>query len=91
MVLHCYGNPDPALDEDPKVARSNTLQFYKKDSLFFMANNIKTWNSSPMDRNTTKSLEVNDLIKWVKKKGGKKQGMVSISRKALIKKECRIL
>jgi hypothetical protein len=62
MALHCYGNPDPALDADPKVARSNTLQFYKNDSLFFMANSIKTWNSSSMDGNTTKSLEVNGLI-----------------------------
>ena len=68
MNLCCFGTPDPALDVDPKLARSNTLQFYKKAISFFMPNRLITWTSSRMDGTPTKSLDVNGLIKRVKKK-----------------------
>jgi hypothetical protein len=35
MKLRSFGTPDPKLDADPKLARSNTLQFYKKALSFF--------------------------------------------------------
>jgi hypothetical protein len=91
MNLHCFGTPDPALDADPKLARSNTLQFYKKAISFFMSNCLITWNSSRMDGNPTKSLEMNGLIKRVKKKEVRKQGADSMARRALTEKEYRML
>ena len=91
MNLRCFGTPDPALDADPKLARSNTLQFYKKAISFFMPNRLITWNSSRMEGNPTKSLEVNGLIKRVKKKEVRKQGADSMARRALTEKEYRML
>jgi hypothetical protein len=67
MNLKCFGTPDPALDTDPKLARSNTLQFYKKAVSFFMPDHLISWNSSKMDGNPTNILEVNRLIEWVNK------------------------
>ena len=44
-----------------------------------------------MDGNPTKSLEVNGLIKRVKKKEVRRQGADSMARRALIEKETRML
>lgn len=71
MKLQCFGMPDPKLDADPKLARSNTLQFYKKAVSFFIPNRISSWNTTRMEGNPTKSLEVNAFIKMVKKRGKK--------------------
>jgi hypothetical protein len=68
MKLRSFGTPDPELDADPKLARSNTLQFYKKAISFFIPNRLISWNTTRMEGNPTKSLEVNAFIKMVKKK-----------------------
>ena len=54
-------------------------------------NHLIPWNSSRMDGNPTKSLEVNGLVKQVKKKEVRKQGEDSSARKALTEKEYRML
>jgi hypothetical protein len=91
MKLSSVGTPDPKLDADPKLARSNTLQFYKKAILFFIPNCLNSWNTTRMEGNRTKSLEVNAFIKMVEKKEVRKQGAVSLARRALTEKEFRVL
>ena len=43
------------------------LEFWKKAILFFMPNCLIPWNSTSQEGNPTKSIEVNDLIRCVKK------------------------
>jgi hypothetical protein len=83
MNLKCFGIPDPAIDADPKLARSNTLQFYKNSILLFMPNQLITWNSIKMDGNPNKSLEVNGLIKQVKNQKSSFNGKKSIDQRGI--------
>jgi hypothetical protein len=84
--LHCFRTPDPKLDAEPKFARSNTLQFYKKSILFFMPNCLISWYTTRVEGNPAKSLEVNGLIKMVRKEV-RKQVAVLMARRGLTKKK----
>jgi hypothetical protein len=70
MKLPCVGTPDPEFDADPKIARSDTLQFYKEAILFFIPNLLISWNVTRMEG--TNSLEFNAFIKMVEQRGKKK-------------------
>jgi len=63
-----YGDPEPDVDANPIGARSNSIKFYKKAISWFMPNKLLAWNSLSNCGNPTRSIEINELIKRVKKK-----------------------
>jgi hypothetical protein len=77
MAMKAYGKVDPTGDDHPTFCRSSTLEFVKKAISSFMPNRLPTWNVLTMMGNPTKSTEVNNLIKDVKKHKVRKQGVAS--------------
>ena len=67
-----YGTPEPEPEPDPNAnptqARSSSLQFWKKAISCYMPNRLMPWNAVSGQGNPTRSIEVNTLIKKVKKK-----------------------
>ena len=68
--LKAYGVPDPPNDTNPTEGISNSLYFAKKALLFFMPNRMMICNilTNPPSDNPTRSLEVNKVIKDIKRK-----------------------
>jgi hypothetical protein len=91
MNLKMFGIEDPPVDANPVHAHSSSLEFWKKATLFFMPNRLIPWNSTSREGNPTKSIEVNDLIKRVKKKEVRKQGVAPQSRRSMTEREFRLL
>ena len=91
MNLKTFGIEDPPVDANPVHARSSSLEFWKKAISFFMPNRLIPWNSTSREGNPTKSIEVNDLIKRVKKKEVRKQGVAPQSRRSMTEREFRLL
>lgn len=83
MNLKAFGVIDPPNDANPTFARSNSLAFWKKAISFFMPNRLIPWYSGRNEGNPTRSIEINNLIKRVKKKEVRKQGAASQSRRAI--------
>jgi hypothetical protein len=83
MKLKVYGTPDPPRDSNPTKGRSSSLYYIKKAISFFMPNRLMDYNelSNPPVGNPTKSVAVNDFIKFVKRKEVRKQGRPSQARK----------
>jgi hypothetical protein len=67
MCKKVYGVPDPGLDDHPIHGRSSSLEFYKKALSYFMPNKRMGWNEVTQAGNPTKSSEIIDRIKKVKK------------------------
>jgi hypothetical protein len=59
---------EPGPDDNPIEGRSNSLLYWKKAISFFMPNHQPAWNMLTNSGNPTKSADINDLIKTVKKK-----------------------
>jgi hypothetical protein len=74
MNLKAFGVTDPPADANPISARSNSLSFWKKAISFFMPNRLMVWTSGRNEGNPTRSIEVNNLIKRVKKKEASQTG-----------------
>jgi hypothetical protein len=91
MNVKTFGIEDPPVDANPVHARSSSLEFWKKAISFFMPNRLIPWNSTSQEGNPTKSIEVNDLIKRVKKKEVRKQGVAPQSRRSMTEREFRLL
>jgi hypothetical protein len=91
MNLRTFGVTDPALDANPTLARSNSLEFYKKSISFFMPNRLIVWVSGRNEGNPTRSNEVNNLIKRVRKKEVRKQGVAPQCRRAMTETEFRTM
>lgn len=68
MNLKAFGITDPPADANPTLARSNSLAYWKKAISFFMPNRLIVWVSGRNEGNPTRSVEVNSLIKRVKKR-----------------------
>jgi hypothetical protein len=77
MCVKAHGTPEPGPDDNPTEARSSSLEFWKKAISSFMLNRLMAWNVLNDVGNPTKSIEVNDLIKAIKKKEVRKQGKAS--------------
>ena len=75
MNVQTFGIPNPAPDANPTLAQSNTLKYWKKALSFFMPNKLMLWNRISNQGNPTRSTEIDDLIKRVKKKEVRKQAM----------------
>jgi Transcriptional activator of glycolytic enzymes len=91
MNLKAFGVEDPPMDANPTLARGNSLAFWKKAISFFMPNRLMVWVSGRNEGNPTRSIEVNNLIKRVKKKEVRKQGAASQCRRAITEVEFRTM
>jgi Transcriptional activator of glycolytic enzymes len=91
MNLKAFGVTDPALDANPTLARANSLEYWKKALSFFMPNRLIVWVSGRNEGNPTRSLEVNNLIKRVRKKEVRKQGVAPQCRRAMTEGEFRAM
>jgi hypothetical protein len=78
-----FGIPDPTDDDHPTLGRSSSILFYKKAISHFMPNRLMSWNEVTEMGNPTKSREMNDLIKRVKKEEIRKTGKKSSARRGL--------
>ena len=87
-----YGKEEPDFDTDlPTECRSSNLEFAKKAISSYMPNRNMTWNNQSNQGNPTRSSDLNDLIKAVKKREVRKQGKASCARRAMEISEFRQL
>ena len=91
MNIKTFGVPDPPLDANPVSARSSSLNFYKKSISFYMPNRLIVWSTTRNEGNPTRSNEINDLLKRVKRKEVRKQGVSPKCRRAITEREFRLL
>jgi hypothetical protein len=87
MCKKAYGVTDPGLDDHPIHGRSSSLEFYKKALSYFMPNKRMGWNEVTQAGNPTKSSEIIDRIKKVKKEEVRKTGKKSSARRPLEHRE----
>ena len=78
-----YGKTNPTADNNPTLGRSSNIEFVKKALSFFMPNRLATWDVGTKRGNLTKSALLNDLIKTVKRKEVRKQGVKSSARRPM--------
>ena len=76
----CFGSSTPDENALP-VVRSSSIEFWKKALSAFMPNRLMSWNEISQVGNPTKSTQLNDLIKLVKKYEVRKQGVPSQARR----------
>jgi hypothetical protein len=91
--LQTFGVSDPGPDDliQPLV-HANTLAFWKKAISYYMPDRlVHGWRSGSNDGNPTKSAEVNDFIKQVKKSEARKQGADSQTQQLMLETEFRQL
>jgi hypothetical protein len=67
--------------------RGSTLEAYKRSISHFMPNKIPTWDRMNQQGNPTKSGDINDFIKLVKKLEVRKKGKPSQAKRALTRRE----
>jgi hypothetical protein len=80
MCQKAYGNPNPGPDDNPTLRRrSSTIEYSKKAHSYYMVNRVIAWNAVSQVGNPTRSIEVYDLIKRIKKKEARKQGKRSFA------------
>jgi hypothetical protein len=91
MNFRTFGTINPAVDANPISARSSSLQYWKKAISFFHPNRLMVWSAGRNEGNPTRSVEINNLIKRVKKKEVRKQGVASQTRRAITELEFRTL
>ena len=83
MKLTAFGRSDAGDDNVPTCRRSSTLAFHKKALSYFIPNKHLRWNTVSLLGNPTRSPEVNDLIKHVKRHEVRGEGVSSQVRRAL--------
>jgi hypothetical protein len=84
MCVKAFGMPQPTVNDNPTLGRSSSLAFYKKALSYFMPNKLMTWNEVAQVGNPSKSQEVNNLLKRVKKCEVRKTGKASSARRPLV-------
>ena len=97
FAIIAYGKEEPLETDQPTHGRSSSLEFAKKAISYYMPNRNMVWNEQTQQGNPTRSTDLNDFIKNVKKKEVRKQGKPSSARRALsvnefrqIIKKCRL-
>jgi hypothetical protein len=83
MCKKVYGKEEPGANNNPIQGRSNSILYWKKAISFFMPNRQPTWDVLTNSGNPTKSIEINELVKLVKKKEVRRQGKPSSARRPL--------
>jgi hypothetical protein len=69
--------------------RSNTVEYYKKAISHYMPNRLMAWNELSKVGNPTRSRQLNDLIKYIKKKETRKMGATPKARRSITATEYR--
>ena len=87
MNVKCFGVQNPPLDANPIGCRSTSIMYWKKAISHFMPNRLMVWNELSNQGNPTRSTEINDLIKRVKKKEVRRQGRASQARRSMESRE----
>jgi hypothetical protein len=87
MNVRTFGVPNPPLDADPFLARHTSVEYWKKAISSFMPNRLHPWNELAQTGNPTRSNEINDLIKRVKKKEVRNEGVPSQARRPITETE----
>ena len=82
-----YGTPTPGPNDKPVHCRSSNLEFAKKAISFFMPDRIAPWTTRDKTGNPTRSVQVNQVIKDVKKAEVRKEGVPSQARRDLKRNE----
>jgi hypothetical protein len=77
------GTAKPNIDNHPLFARSSTLMLWKKPMSYYKSNKLMTWNAIAQVGNPMRPIEVNELIKTVKKQEVQKQGKSSTTWQAI--------
>eukprot|EP00957_Ditylum_brightwellii_P099417 7573093-Ditylum_brightwellii.AAC.1 len=77
MCFKVYGKENPLPEYNPMYGRSSSLEYYKKVISFFMPCQLGLWNVTIKLDNPMRSVDVNGLIKAVKKKEVCQQGKES--------------
>jgi hypothetical protein len=92
LNMRTFGVTDPGPNTTIRpLVRANTLAFWKKAISFHMPDRLHGWRSGSNDGNPTKSAEMNDFIKRVKKLETRKQGAESQTRRPMQEIEfCRL-
>ena len=85
--LRAYGTENPTEGDRPTETRSNSLKYWKKALSAFMPNRHMQWNNISSVGNPTRSTDVNDVIKRVKRAEVRKQGKPSQARRSCTKRE----
>ena len=67
MNFRTFGSVNPAVDAYLISARSSSLQCWKKEVTFFHPNKLMVWSACHNEGNPTRSVEINNVIKRVKK------------------------
>lgn len=83
-----YGTDEPLPDQNPQV-RSSSVKNWKKMLSHFMPNNHHAWNEITNTGNPTRAKCILNLIKSVKKKETRHQGIPSQARRPLTQNEFR--
>lgn len=91
MCFKTFGRPEPLPDDRPVLWRSSTLEVAKKALSWYMPNRIAAWDSINNVGNPTKSSEVNNLLKFVKKAEVRRIGRASSTKRALTQEEFRLV
>ena len=86
LNMKAFGTTEPAGDANPTSARANSLAMDKKAISYFMPNR-DVWSMTRSEGNPTRSALVNALIKRVKKKEARKQGVDSQTRRPMRSQE----
>ena len=92
LNMRTFGSTDPEPNATIRpLVRANTLAFWKKAISFHMPDRLHPWRTGSSDGNPTRSVEMNDFIKRVKKLEARKQGAESQTRRPLLDSEFRRL
>ena len=83
LCIKSYGKINPTGDDNPKSGRSNSVAYAKKALSYFMPNSNQNWDVRTKSGNPTKSVLVNNLLKAVKQKEVRKQGVSPQTMRAL--------
>lgn len=86
LNLHVYGNEVITQEMRPKK-RANTIEYWKKALSFYMLRRTRQWDSIVLQGNPTRSEDVNNFIKRVKKFEVRGEGIGSKARRELEWKE----
>jgi hypothetical protein len=91
MNVAVYGVRNPSFNAKPTCGRSSSLEYYKKAVSCFMPNKLMAWNQLTNSGNPTRSIEVNNLIKRVKKHEVRRTGKKSSARRMFYRPEVRLI
>ena len=87
--FRAYGTTRPGEDDLPLHARANSLYHWKKALSQFMPNRIMQWNELTSSGNPTRSNQLNEMIRCVRKFECRGQSAPSKARRALKEAEFR--